>query len=1088
MWLLIVLIFFGIIFLSPIAVIILLIERSGLRRRVAELGEAGNLAREGRAFSEGYDRALEDVLATDALSDEPLTVQEALNRLKSVRPESDDAETAPQELLGAEQSHDDLVSTSSHMAETIGPEEELYDESEDIWGNTLDGLAQERQSTLQSEYSNSSVRSTSTPPPPPPVSSGISQQSVINIVLFTGALLIVSAAAAFVATSTSPVLKALSMWVAVALFYGAGVWLYSNKNLTQVGVAFLGIGLALVPFAGIVLSLTLEVQPVFSWLLASALSVVLSVHMLWLIRTEVAGYVSIFSLISLAIALSRNVSDDIFWIFVPIMLVGFALQLLRQFGPQPLASWLLRPVSVMSVASPLVTLVISLPYFTMVGYIKFEILLLIALVQFALYAAYLKSYAYELVVRVLATVLLGVVSAHVASLTDTSYVLLVGAGTTLAVLIQLSLALGLLKQREDEVYRTEVALMPWYVGALWGVATMWYLSVNVLPAATVAQVLVVTVTSYIVGSYLNKNSFRYSAIAGVWLLPYAIIQLPILSGLDVQSVLAWYYLAASTLLNAVYVVAVHRGARRGEDRKKRWPFIVSVLLHTVSSLLHASMVVESSLLFLSLILLAFMMGLFAVYERKERLYVVSHIVTLLAAWRLLSDVVANVEGWMAGIVAIAVGICGWLVAEVVSRRKTLNVVPDLYASTLAMLGMGLIASWMYAAVHDQRALLGVVALIGVAGLLYWRAHKQKKSALRDLAVYTLSAAVVYAIFIFDTAGDVIFPVYTLLVSAVAAGLWLAGGEWGRRSNNFVISVSLLLLGGFASMGWGLVHDMNGYWGVGSLFVLTLLLLVRYRTEGLTFWLESAIYACTAAMLYSFTIVDTESFLPTLLYVTTIGAVITGAAVISDSVSRRQSGYATALILFGFSTLVSWPDATSHAWGGFWGVLGLLAIALVLGLRYREAGQKKTVEMIYYTVASAICYGIFILDRAESISFVVYLHVYVLALVAAALLYRNEQREIRLKIAAGLVTGFVGLNALAGSSTYQVVFLIEHVIMLLLGAITSRRWAMIWAASAISVAVLYFLRGNSWLTLLLIGLLLVGFAIYRSTQDTTSKKK
>lgn len=1075
---LIVFILVFIIFVSPLWVVVLLVERTNLRRQVKENLTTLGMTREDEVFSEGYRRALEDVEIAAKSSSSPLSALQAVDRLKTVEDKTGARVEGGIDIASTDEG--ELAATQEYSQMQDAPQ----DVSADIWGNTLDGPGEKTRVSQHRTENDEGVQMTEITPPPVSVKPDMSQQSVINVILFTGALLIVSAAAAFIATSTSPVLKALSMWVAVALFYGVGIWLYSRKNLRQVGVAFMGIGLALVPFAAVVLTVTMQIEAILSWLLASILAAVLSVHMLWLIRSEVAGYISIFSMISLAVAVSRNVSEDIFWIFVPIMLVGFGLQLLRQFSARPLADWVQRPVSVMSIVNPLVTLAVSIPYFSAIGYVKFEILLLIALVQFALYAVHLKSYAYELAVRALGTGLLGVVSAHIASLTGTSYVFMVGIGLSLAVILQVSLSIAWLRQRTEQVYQTEISLLPWYTGLAWAIAVVWYLSVTVMPFAAVVQLLIVIVMSYEVGKRLKKNSFRYSAITAIWLMPYALIELPQLLSVDSQAVLAWYYLAISAVLCVGYIIVSRRiKARSG----KRWLMMVPMLMHVFSALAHSTSVELHSPLLISLVVFAVMMALFAVYERQAKLYIVSHSVILLASWRLMYEVFGTVESWMVGLVAIVVALLGWTIAEMASRRDGIKTAPDLYESALVMLGIGLIASWGYALTHDTWALLGVGAIVSGAGLVLYKSQIRKDSLLKELGFYVLTAAVLYTIFIADTAGQVLSPVYTLIAAAVASTFGFSGDSKDRRDTNFTVAYGLLVLGTVSSIGWGLAHDIDAYWGVGSLFVLTLLLLGRYKIERQSLWLEWAVYVCTGAALYSVAIVDTDALVPSMIYLIAIGASAVGAATISDSPDRRRSGYAAALIVFGFTFIISWSAAASHELSGLWGALALLAVAGVMSLQYRVTKKTQTVEIAVYTIASALCYGAFILDSTESIPFVVYLHAYVASLLGVALLYRDNQRELRFKLAAGLVTGVVGVNALAGVANYQFVFLVEHVVMLLLGALSARRWTMIWAAAAISVAVLYFLRDNSWLMLLLIGLLLVGFAVYRSTHNSSSKE-
>lgn len=107
---------------------------------------------------------------------------------------------------------------------------------------------------------------------------------------------------------------------------------------------------------------------------------------------------------------------------------------------------------------------------------------------------------------------------------------------------------------------------------------------------------------------------------------------------------------------------------------------------------------------------------------------------------------------------------------------------------------------------------------------------------------------------------------------------------------------------------------------------------------------------------------------------------------------------------------------------------------------------------------------------------VYVHWWALAIAAAAL-WRHQYLP-RLTIAMGLLTFFGAVFALGEGGGYSLLFMAEHVALLVIGVVLARSWAIWWGVIAASLAVLYALRDVAWLAFGFLGLLLIGFVIWR----------
>ena len=80
--------------------------------------------------------------------------------------------------------------------------------------------------------------------------------------------------------------------------------------------------------------------------------------------------------------------------------------------------------------------------------------------------------------------------------------------------------------------------------------------------------------------------------------------------------------------------------------------------------------------------------------------------------------------------------------------------------------------------------------------------------------------------------------------------------------------------------------------------------------------------------------------------------------------------------------------------------------------------------------------------------------------------------------AWLVLTVAGIAAATtGPGWLTVLFLADHVALLVLGALTSRQWALWWGLAACAAAVFWGLRNLVWLALVLLALMLIGIVVW-----------
>lgn len=144
------------------------------------------------------------------------------------------------------------------------------------------------------------IESTPLPTAPPPVDRAKLDGTIL--LLYFGAFLFVASAGLFVAfAGINGSIRTLLVLFVTAVMYGAGLWLHRRERLRQAGVAFVSIGMALAPLIGVAAYnfITDQTSGDTIWFITSMMCMALYAHALYVIRSEVIGYVLVFSFLSL---------------------------------------------------------------------------------------------------------------------------------------------------------------------------------------------------------------------------------------------------------------------------------------------------------------------------------------------------------------------------------------------------------------------------------------------------------------------------------------------------------------------------------------------------------------------------------------------------------------------------------------------------------------------------------------------------------------------------------------------------------------------------------------------------------------------
>lgn len=165
-----------------------------------------------------------------------------------------------------------------------------------------------------------------------------------------------------------------------------------------------------------------------------------------------------------------------------------------------------------------------------------------------------------------------------------------------------------------------------------------------------------------------------------------------------------------------------------------------------------------------------------------------------------------------------------------------------------------------------------------------------------------------------------------------------------------------------------------------------------------------------------------------------------------------------------------------------GVLGLVSLLLT-------SEGFATKRYVYIDVAAII--GTIALQRLVAVMFsgvdvLVYSQWWAIVFAGLAYLYyaRGDKTHAKTRLIIGLsiFSFFSAITALSesfapGALPYKLIFLVEHVALLVVGLVTSKRLLSIWGTVGVVLAVFWMLAGYTYALLSLVAVLLIGFAIY-----------
>lgn len=186
----------------------------------------------------------------------------------------------------------------------------------------------------------------------------------INTTLYVASFLLVAAAALFIGTALPESVKFAGVWAVVGLFYVGGLVLYSAvERLRPAAVAFVGTGLALIPFTGLALYSYVIADASLAWWITSGIGLAAFMLATMRLQSQVIAYLTMVFVFSLATSSLAVLQTPFLWYFVLIILVAAACNLVASWRPQLVPEVFRRPLDISGqVATPVAVAASLLTY------------------------------------------------------------------------------------------------------------------------------------------------------------------------------------------------------------------------------------------------------------------------------------------------------------------------------------------------------------------------------------------------------------------------------------------------------------------------------------------------------------------------------------------------------------------------------------------------------------------------------------------------------------------------------------------------------------------------------------------------------
>lgn len=898
------------------------------------------------------------------------------------------------------------------------------------------------------------------------------RQTTINVALYTASLLLTAGILLLAQTiNLSIQLRFGLVWMFIFIYYIIGQILYARLPiLKSASTALIGTALAAVPIGGWTMNLLLGIDLAWCWLITSVIGAVLCVDATVRLNSRPLAYVSLLSMFTMTTSLPAVVHAQLVWYYVVMLLFGCLMTVAAYFSSR-FPRQFVEPLNVVNPFIVPMTMFIALSSSVYMGTLDISVLLFASVAYYFTVALVEKSKKMRTYELTTARILLMVMA--------TSFAMYLSDDNQLVVSVILGLvALGNIIWSATSMYiqkqydrHHEIVLWVSFVAslsALFGVIGSGD-SLRMMVAFTFIGVI--SAISLAILFLLRRVRFGVMVvISGILLVPIGIT----LFNIDIAIAPRVQYLIF-LFMTPLPVICRLLILKRPNISKSQAALVYGaastwLLMAMFTSAMIATHATEEALICLSGAI-AIGAGIMSVAVWREKVYefvvgvhtslmlsvfllalgfaVSSENVSILMAWINVSSllivewlyhrhdntVIKNHELLLHSIIGVAM----LTVLSSIHPIVWLPLVASLYYAFYrcrreAYLGGAYLTTiifvllslhWLNIPFNDNLAIAAWVSLVGF-GSLYWLLRMNRQSSI--IGDMTLCAAIVPAI---------VLPIINLL----------AIYDLSFKILGWLATTVALYMAVLAKRDWRIMTI-----AAHPSLVLLLCLIAQWFTIPLEFM--SVVALVVFAVFYGLAIAARIRKMSSRWYYSSFYSAI-GWSVVLLSIAAPVSATVVSVILAALVWIIN-------------------GIALML-----EGVPKKNILYFDSGVILILCGVVFtIKNLALPVHAITIPYLWSAAILSGAVMswrwlgYIHKSTTAHLVLALSVFSLPTLVLAFAGDSVMEILFLIEHSLMVVVGLVLNKRLVTTWGAVCVTLALIYLLSGYTYVLAILAGISII----------------
>jgi len=900
------------------------------------------------------------------------------------------------------------------------------------------------------------------------------RQTTINVALYTASLLLTAGILLLAQTiELSAPLRFSLVWLFIFVYYVIGQVLYARLPILKpASTAFIGTALAAVPIGGWSMHLLLGIDPALCWLITSFIGTFLCVDATVRLNSQPLAYISLLSMFTMTTSLPAVMHAQLVWYYAAVLLFGclmtlaayFSSRFPRQFT-EPLT--LINPFIVPS------TLLLAIGSSVHMGTLDVSMLLLISVIYYFTVAFVEKSKDMRTYELTTARVLLMAMTASFALYLSNSDRLVMGVALGVVALGNMIWSVRSMHVKKQPDKQHEIVLWVSFVASLAAFSAIAGVESPLRDMIIFILLSMISAVSFMALSLLRRARFGGMVVmSGILLVPAGVR----LFGLEPITALHVHY-SIFMLIAFLPVVCRLLVLKRPNITKSQailvygaaaawWLMTVFIALAFLTAY-----PAGEGMLYLSdsVAVAAIIMGIAAWREKVYGLVIGIHasflaIALLIASYfKMAGENLAILMAWLNGLSLLllvewlynyrneaavkcrelllysAIGAAILIIFSSIHpavwlplvallyyafyRRREDGYLGGAYLATIALVLLFL--HWLRVPLSDNFTITAWVTLVGF-GVVYWSlAMNKRASTISDM---TLLAATVPAVILpminLSTTYELPFKILGWL-AAVAALYMAVYAKRDWRPMVVLAHPSLVLLFYLTAEWLGIKLE---FMSIVSLIIFAVFYgaAVAARTKKLSvYWFYASFWSAIGWSMTLLLMAMPASVTTEAVLLVTLTWAVNGSALIAEGLPKKNIQYFDSGILLVLCGI-------------------LFAIHMLIA-------------PVHDIVVPYLCSAAILSGAVMSWRWLGYAHVYTIA---------------HLVLALAVFSLSTLVLALRGDNAMEILFLVEHSLMVIIGLALGRQLVTIWGAVGVTLALIYLLSGYAYALAILAGLSII----------------